>query len=228
MKRFARVLVRSTAPLGLAAFWGGMVAAALAYPAGYDWRYQAVSALLYPDLDPDGYLWGCSGLEVCGVAGVAWASGLSQRLDGAASAARAGPWLLRVGFVCMCFAVLPDRLLPLPKGHEVFAIFAFLGIGVGVMREMFMAVDRRKPYSRPAPLARLRGPIGMGMLLLPFSLTGLTLAYLALVRPHLSMLGHAWRARGIPSYLSFGAWEWVNCLVFSGCLLLVWRRRADA
>ena len=228
MQRFVRVLIRLTAPLGVAAFWGGMVAAARAYPAGYDWRYQAVSALILPNYDPDGYLWGCSGLEVCGLAGVVWTSELSYCLGGATSAARSGLWLLRVGFLCMCFAVLPDRLLPLPKGHEVFAIFAFPGIGIGVMREMLTVAGRRRSSRRPTPLARLYGPITMGMLLVPISLVGLSLAYLALVRPNLPLLGLSWSAHDIPSYLSFGAWEWITCLVFSVCLLLLWQRRPDS
>ena len=132
-------------PLALLAFWGGMSVAAHAYPGGYDWRYQTISVLLYPDQNPHGYIWAWAGLELCGLAGIAWSADLNRRPETATARPGArGLRLLQLGFVCMCCALLPDRLLPLPKGHEIFAILAFLGICIGVTGQMSVLVDRRQ------------------------------------------------------------------------------------
>ena len=216
-----------SAPLGLLAFWGGMAAAAHAYPLRYDWRYEAISALLFPDYDPGGYLWACAGVAVCGVAGIAWTAQANDRLGDTPSASQIGLRILRLGFLCMCFAVLPDRLLPLPKGHELFAILAFLGIGFGVMQQMFTVPPGRESKDQQSPLAQLGGFIGAGRLLVPLALAGLTLAYVALIRRNLPWIDQAWLAGGIPAYLNVGAWEWITCALFSMCVLVLWHRRAE-
>jgi hypothetical protein len=216
------------APLAVLAFWGGMAAAAHAYRAGYDWRYQTISVLLYPDQDPHGYLWAWAGLELCGLAGIAWTAELNRRLECAKARSRAtGLRLLQMGFLCMCCAVLPDRLLPFRKGHEVFAILAFLGICIGVTRQMSMVVDSRKSYRCQGTVARIRTLIWTVLPLVPLVLAGLTQAYLALARPNLPWVSPSWRARGISPFLSFGLWEWVSCAVFSVCLLVLWHRRPE-
>ncbi len=63
MQRLARSILQLAAPLAVLAFWGGMTAAARAYPTGYDWRYQTISVLTYPDHDPSGYFWAWAGLD---------------------------------------------------------------------------------------------------------------------------------------------------------------------
>jgi hypothetical protein len=212
------------APLAILAFWGGMAAAVHAYPAGYDWQYQTISVLLYPDQNPHGYLWAWAGLELCGLAGIAWTTAPSRRCE----RARAGPRvrglrLLRLGFLCMCCAVLPDRLLPLPKGHEVFAILAFLGICIGVTYQMSVVFFGRE--SDQGILARTKTTIRMVaplIPLIPLVLAGATQAYLNIARPNLPWVGPSWRTRGISPFLSFGLWEWVSCAALSVCLLMLW------
>ena len=89
-----------TAPLALLAFWCGMAAAAHLYPAGYDWQYQTISVLLYPDQNPRGYLWAWAGLELCGLAGIAWTATLTRRIQNAIAWPPAtGLRLLRLGFL---------------------------------------------------------------------------------------------------------------------------------
>jgi hypothetical protein len=214
MQRLARGLMRLAAPLAVLAFWGGIGAAAHAYPGGYDWRYQTISLLLYSDRNPHGYLWAWAGVELCGLAGLAWTAELQRRCVGAITAARATTLgVLRVGFICMCCAVLPDRLLPLSKGHELFAILAFLGICIGVVRQGMVAP---------------RGPrVLAGLTPVPVALAALTQAYLQLARPNLPWVSPAWRARGIPLYLSFAVWEWITCVMLSMCLLGLWCRSSD-
>jgi hypothetical protein len=220
-------VVGVAAPLAILAFWGGMAAAAHAYSAGYDWRYQTISVLLYPDQNPHGYFWAWAGLELCGLAGVAWASEQSRRLKVAIARPRAtGLRLLQLGFLCMCCAVLPDRLLPLPKGHEAFAILAFLGICLGVMRQMSAAVDHHSSHRSRGTLAWIRTIIRrlLPLLpLLPLVLAASTQAYLALERPNLPWVGPSWKTQGVSPFLSFGLWEWLSCAVLSVCLLVRWR-----
>jgi hypothetical protein len=220
------------APLALVAFWGGMAAAAHAYRPGYDWRYQTISVLLYPDQNPHGYLWAWAGLELCGLAGIAWTAGLIRRLETAITRPLArAVRVLQLGFVCMCCAVLPDRLLPVPKGHEAFAILAFLGICIGVTCQMWVIIDSRDSDPCRGKLARTRSTIRRVMPLLPLLplvplvLAGSTQAYLALERPDLPWVSPSWRTRGVSPFLSFGLWEWISCAAFSVCLLLLWDRR---
>ncbi len=219
-------------PLALLAFWGGMGVAAHAYPGGYDWRYQTISVLLYPDQNPHGYIWAWAGLELCGLAGIAWCADLSRRPETAtARPGTRGLRLLQLGFLCMCCALLPDRLLPLPKGHEIFAILAFLGICIGVTCQMSVLVDRRKSCPGGSTPTGIRTTMRMVMPLVPLVpllLAGLAQAYLALERPNLPWVTQSWRTLGISPFLSFGLWEWVSCAVISMCLVVLWYRRAKS
>jgi hypothetical protein len=122
----------------------------------------------------------------------------------------------------MCLAVLPDRLLPLPKAHELFAIVAFVGIGTGMLQQMLKFADVHRSPARAGTAAPLRAPIAAGVLLVPCALTGLTLAYLALVRVNWRWLGPVWRAHSTPRCLSFAPWEWGTCALLSLYLLLLW------
>lgn len=228
MQRLARGLLRLAGPLAVAAFWSGIAAAAHAYPGDYDWRYQTISVLLYSDRDPGGYLWAWAAVELCGLAGLAWTVDLHQPAANAIAAPSATALgILRVGFLCMCCAALPDRLLPLSKGHELLAILAFLGICIGVAQQIFRAVDDRGPRGRHGLVARLSAPLLASLPAVPMALAALTQAYLGLVRPDLPWVSPAWRVHRIPLYLSFAVWEWVTCAVFSMCLLALSYRRSQ-
>src|SRR5690348_13580458 len=167
MRRITEALSRSIAPLGLVAFWCGMAAAAHAYPEGYDWRYQTISLLLYSDRNPRGFFWAWLGLEVCGLCGIAWTFSLRRRLGARGVSALGGLPLLQAGFICMCCAVLPDRLLPVPRGHEILAIAAFVAICTGMMREMFLARDGLNGDSARGTGARLGVSLQGGAPLVP-------------------------------------------------------------
>lgn len=209
-----------------------MAAAAHAYPAGYDWRYQTISVLLYPDQNPHGYVWAWVGLELCGLGGIAWTMGLRRRPGFAITKPPAsGIRLLQLGFLCMCCAVLPDRLLPLSKGHEIFAILAFLGICIGTTCQLRAVLGRRGSHlgrGTPPQIQTIIRRLVPLLPLLPLLLAGSTQAYLALERPNLPWVTRSWRTLGISPLLSFGLWEWVSCAVLSICLLALWNRRAAA
>jgi len=119
--------------------------AALRYPSEYDWRYMTVSRLLGADHDPAGYLWARAGIALCGLFGFAWAMRLAQRT-------------LQVGYFFMaCAAVLPESLLRVPKGHEMLAILAFVGIWCGIVCVMFQSFVQ-------ALLRRMRSATGRARL----------------------------------------------------------------
>lgn len=213
-------LLELAAPLGLLAFWSSVIVAARAYGGGYDWRYQAISVLLNPAHDPRGYLWVWAGLQLCGLAGFAWTTAPSQSVAAAIAGPRvAATRMLRLGFLCMCCSVLPDSLLPLSKGHELLAILAFLGIYGGVILQNFVVTNDRLRRA-----IRLRASIWALILLSPVLPAALTQIYLSRVRPHIPWVTPAWRARGIPLYLSFAVWQWISCVVLSICLLELWFR----
>src|SRR4051812_20498556 len=99
MLRIGKVLHLVCAPLAIFGFWSAMAAAAHAYPAGYNWRYQTLSVLLYPDQNPSGYRWAWGGLWTCALAGIAWTAELAARLESAIPRRPAtGLRLLQVGF----------------------------------------------------------------------------------------------------------------------------------
>ncbi len=212
------------APLAILAFWCGMARAAHAYPGGYDWLYQTISVLLYPDHNPRGYLWAWAGLELCGLAGLAWTTALDRRSEGAT--ARTLEWgrrMLQLGFLCMCCTVLPDELLPLSNGHELFALLAFLGLCLGLACQLVIVGDRYGTGRDRGALVGTKRPRVIALLtLLPLVLAGLTQAYLTMVRPDLPWVSPRWRTLGISPFLSFGLWEWISAAELSAGLLLLW------
>ena len=127
----------------------------------------------------------------------------------------------------MCCALLPNALLPLPQGHELFALLAFLGLCLGVTCRLAVVENSfGSNHGRGTPpriRALFRGVLPL-LPLLPLVLAGLTQAYLTLERPDLPWVSPRWRTLGISPFLSFGWWEWISAAVLSTCLLVLWRR----
>ncbi|HTV52877.1 MAG TPA: hypothetical protein VME21_16920 [Steroidobacteraceae bacterium] len=210
----------SLALLGIGCFWGALWMAALRFPSEYDWRYMTISTLLYPDRNPHGYRWAWGGLLLCALAGLYWTGGFGLRTGPQRSTAwLRALWTLRVGYACMVLCALwPERLLGIHKGHETLALLAFIGVTLGLVQLTFRAAAQRTgrpPHSRAVPA------LVCAALLLPVLLAALTQAYIAYALPALPWVGLAWRARGVPMFLSFALWEWVTCVVFSACMAML-------
>ena len=206
------------APLGVLAFWAGLWIAARRYPTEYDWRYMSISNLLYPDRNPDGYQWAWGGLTLCALGGLCWTTALfRERSSGGTGRRPIGIWALLVGYVCMVCALVPERVLQVPKGHEILALMAFFGQCVGIVQLTFLASERSFRIRRhPFPgTPRLYAGLLAGAALLPILLAGLAPAYVSYALPELRWVGLEWRSRGVPLYLSFTFWEWITCVVFS-------------
>jgi hypothetical protein len=237
MKRFARGLWCATPVFGLFAFWAGMVTAARHYPSEYDWRYMTMSSLVFPDRNPGGHLWASAGIALFGLCGLCWAAALARRNQDSAGERPIGIWGLRLAGFCMaCCAVLPERLLRIPKGHEILALTAFLSVCLAIMHLTFQAVERhilRRPRGS-ASSVRLYAGLLAGTALSPILLAGLAQTYVAYALPELPWVSLSWRARDVPVYLSFAFWEWTTCVIFSAyvailsVLMLYHRAGADA
>jgi hypothetical protein len=52
-------------------------------------------------------------------------------------------------------------------------------------------------------------------------LAGLAEACVFYVLPQLHWVNLAWRAQGVPIYLSFAFWEWITCAVLSAYVVLL-------
>jgi hypothetical protein len=195
--------------LGVSAFWGGLWMAGQRYPSGYDWRYMTISSLLYPDRNPNGYRWAWGGLMLCALGGLCWTTVLMRHWRPPGARRRpVGIWALGLGYVCMVCALLPSRLLPVPKGHEILALSAFIGLCIGIVQLTFQAAEcSNAPRAYAGFLA--------GAALSPVLLAGVAPAYVSYALPQLPWVGPEWRARGVPVYLSFAFWEWATCAVFS-------------
>lgn len=179
--------------------------------------------------NPNGYQWAWGGLMLCALGGLCWATVLIR--DGRRDSIRRQPvahWALGVGYVCMVCALLPQKLLKVPKGHEILALSAFFGLCIGVVQLTFITAERhfqlRTRSFRGAP--RVYAGLVAGVALLPILMAVAAPAYVSFALPQLGWVGLGWRALDVPVYLSFTFWEWITCAVFSAyivCLSLAAR-----
>ncbi len=224
VKSFLRKASCATAPLGVFAFWGGMLRAAR-YTPGYDWRYMPLSDLLSPSRSPSGYLWGATGIVLCGICGLFWTAILARRWKHEYEGIRPnGIRALQFGYFCMiCAAVLPRWLLRIQKGHEILAALAFVGLLIGMVRLMFQTMEGilLRRMRRFSSHARLYAFIVASVAVFPILLAGLAQAYFYYVPPEFHWRSSSWRVRGWPVFLRFPFWEWVTCIVLSAYMAIL-------
>ncbi len=211
------------APLGVLAFWCGIVLASRQYPSAYDWRYMSVSKLANPEQNPPGYLSASAGIVFCSLCGLWWTAALARRRDRAGDRPR-GIRALQFGYVFMLLAVVvPEWLLWIEKGHEILAALAFLGLLIGMIRLMFRTTEQMflKRTRWPNRRARVFAFIAASAAVLPIVLAGLAQAYFYYVPPEFHWITFSWSARGWPVILRFAFWEWATCSVLSACMVIL-------
>ena len=219
LNAFACRAFSAAVPVGVVAFWVGMFAAAKRYPAEYDWRYATISSLVYPERNPAGHLWASTGIALCGLLGLGWIIGLASTHPPRGDRRFAGwVWALAVGYGCMAAAAaLPERLVPVPKGHEILALTSFFCLCGGAVRLTYLrltqTLSKRRTHSAGAVTAY--AGIIAGLALAPIALAAIAQAYVSYALPSLPWVNLSWRSLGVPAYLSFGFWEWVTCAVLS-------------
>jgi hypothetical protein len=225
MTKFARRALQATAALGVLAFWAGTLTAARRFPSEYDWRYMTLSSLLYPERNPAGHLWASTGIVVCGCCGLGWAGALAREAGRRGAQARPiGIWALCLGYFFMgCCALLPERLLAVPRGHEILALLAFFGLCFGMVQLTFLTVEHslQRRATPPSDARRLYAAVLAGAALSPVLLTACVQAYVTYALPELPWVSLTWRARGVPMYLSFALWQWITCLIFSAYMIVL-------
>ncbi len=220
-----RGVLRTSILLGLFAFWSGLLLAGHLYPTEYDWRYMTMSNLVYPERNPAGHVWASGGIVVCGLCGLYWTTILARRANQAGE--RRFPFgvsSLRLGFFSMaCCALLPERLWPVPKGHEFLALTAFLCLCIGMVYCTFRTVQHYvlRQEGSDTGAARLYAGLAAAAPLLPILLAALAQAYVSRMLPELPWVGLAWRELGVPLYLSFAFWEWVACAAYSASIVIL-------
>jgi hypothetical protein len=207
LRDFRGWALRLTAPLGVFAFWGGVLMAIHRYPSEYDWRFMTLSSLIYPERDPAGHLWAMAGVVICGLCGLSWAALLARQWKPDDPEQRpVGIWALRIGSFCMaCCAMLPDRLVRVPKGHEILAVLAFFSLCIAMVNLTYHALGG----------GRIRAGLVATAALSPIMLAALTQAYVSHAFPGIPWVNLTWRDLGMPVYLSFAFWQWMTCIVFS-------------
>lgn len=215
----ARKAACAPAILGAIAFWAGMFMAGVRYPDEFDWRYMTISSLTSPARNPTGHLWASGGLLLCFLCGLLWLTRLARNWNhnGAGIVVR-GIASLRVGVIfTACAAVLPSSLIRIHKGHEVLALVAFIGWCVGILQLTFQTAEQilRRRFVGGTRCARICAAALVVAAVSPLFLAGLTQAYVRYALPKLRWVNLAWRAQGVPAYLSFACWEWVTCVVLS-------------
>jgi hypothetical protein len=219
---FMRKARWAVTPVGVLAFWGGVLMAASRYPSKYDWRYIPLSRLFSAHDDPAGHLWAAAGMVLCGVC-LSWWVLLAQRWTNVHSNHSIGLRALLFASFCMACVAIPASALPWHKGHEVIAIAAFSGLCVGIVLmsfQMFEGIFLRRKCG-PVGNSRLYASGLAGASILPMPLAGLAQLYVHYALPALPWVNLSWRASGVPVYLSFAFWEWITCFVLSGYMTIL-------
>jgi hypothetical protein len=205
--------------VGVLTFWAGMWMAGWSYPSDFDWRYMTVSTLLAPSRNPIGYRWASVALASSGCCIALWA----------VSAARSSHLLQRVralyalaaGSACMIWIGLVRDSVPwFRKGHELLTLIAFASLVLGILALTVQVVAARLRAARTWP-RRLGFGVLIGGGILPIVFASGTQTYLFFTRPDLPWVGLAWRARGVPAYLSVALWEWVSSALLSTYLAVL-------
>lgn len=224
MKAFVRTALRAMPLLGILAFWGGIGMAGWRYPAEFDWRYMTLSSLLSSSHNPAGHLWASLGIVLSGGCCGCWALWLARQGDRGRPAPPWGLWALGWGSLCVAWVGLLPRPVPgLRKGHELLTLVAVAAVCLGIVGLTAQLASRKVPHpgAGGARRPRLVATALASLAVLPILLAGGAQAYVFSVRPVLPWVGLAWRARGVPVYLSLAFWEWVTCAVLSGYLVIL-------
>ena len=181
----------------------GTILAAWHYPGGYDWLYTVASALASQKDNPEGSIWFSSALSLAMVLLWPYASALKKGLS--PSLSKSTEYLiaaLRIGLVCGALLGLERLLIHelsdlIYKGHEIIALFAFLGLYAGILGLLVQAMLRQRIYVLPVLL-----------IVTPMIAIGITQFWLYINQRDLGWVDTSWREMGIPLWLSFAFWQW--------------------
>ncbi len=189
----------------LLVWWGGAVVAAWHYPGGFDWEYTVISALASQKHNPAGFRWFAGGVILSVVLLWPYVSALSRRLDATRPSAMAfAIAAFRLGLICSGLLGL-ERLLVqdlshwIYKGHELIALFVFLGLYGGILGLLLQLMRRNRMFILPVLLV-----------VAPLLAIGVNQLWLYLEQRDLGWVDRSWREMGIPLWHSFAFWQWLS------------------
>ena len=167
--------------------------------------------------------WASGGMLLCFLCGLWWATRLARNWNhNSVRPVLRGIAPLRMGVIfTACAAVLPSSWIGIRKGHEILALFAFMGWCIGMLQLAFQTAEQflRRRFAGSTRRARMYAATLVGAVVFPLFLAGLAQAYVRYALPQLRWVSLSWRAQGVPAYLSFASWEWVTCAVLSVYML---------
>lgn len=181
---------------------GGASLAAAAFPGGFDWAYEVMSALASRKHNPAGSFWFAGGLAI----GMGLLFPMTYRFSkdalGETRSERVGAKFIWGGLV---FGVLVglERLVffhlsdVIGKAHEALALFSFLSLFGGLL---LLALTR----------GRRAGGGGWSALAVVLPLVAIGASQLAvyLDQRDLGWVDTDWRRMGVPLWYSFAFWQW--------------------
>ena len=105
-----------------------------------------------------------------------------------------------LGYLCMtCCALLPEGLSRIPRGHDLVALAAFVGICIGTAVLTFTAVERNARVRGLPGRPRLYAVLLAGLAFSPIVVATVVQTYVSHALPALPWVSLVWRARGIPA-----------------------------
>jgi len=129
------------------------------------------------------------------------------------------PWALYAlgaGSILLAWiGLLPHPVPGIRKGHEVLTVLAVAAVVLGVVGLALPGAVRACRRVDRSPRHRWLTEALAGLAILPIVLVSVAQAYVFFVRPELPWVGLAWRAQGVPVYLSVAFWEWTTCALLS-------------
>ncbi|MBC2607039.1 DUF998 domain-containing protein [Pelagicoccus albus] len=176
---------------------------ARAYPGGFDWAYEVMSALASQKHNPEGGHWFAGGLAL-GMACLFPVGFLFLRES--KEGKRREVWFSRVILGGIFFGVLVglERLFVyhisdvVHKAHEILALFCFLSLFIGILG-LTLSRTGRSNLSRWSAL----------WVVLPLMAIGLSQLALYFDQRDLGWVDTEWRTMGIPVWYSFAFWQWL-------------------
>jgi len=189
--------------------------AAQYYPGGFDWFYTVASALASQKHNPTGSVWFAGGLSLSMLLLWLYVSSIKTNLSALLPSAAFAITAIRFGLICG-FLLGAERLLiydlsyRIDKAHEGLALFALVGLYVGIIGLLLQFMHRNKSSIFPVLL-----------ILSPLVAIGIGAFWLYLEQRDVGWVDTNWREKGIPIWLSFAFWQWLTIgLLWAGMGLL--------
>jgi len=182
----------------------GSVLAALHYPGGYDWVYTVASALASQKHNPTGSFWFASALVLAMALLWPYVSAFKQARHATFPATeKFAIAALRTGLICGALLGLERLLIHnlsdwVYKAHELLGLLTFLGLYLGILALLVLAMHRQRIYAFPVL-----------MIATPLLAIGVTQFWLYLDQRDLGWVDTSWREMGIPFWLSLAFWQWL-------------------